>query len=42
MKTFKVMLLIAAIALAVAGTARAAQADCCASAACCASCSGCK
>jgi hypothetical protein len=42
MKTLKVMLLMAVIALGVAGTATAAQAGCCASADCCASCSGCK
>jgi hypothetical protein len=41
MKTVKVMLLMAVIALGLAGTAKAAHKDCCASADCCASCSGC-
>jgi len=42
MKTFKVMLLMAVIALGLAGTARATPPGCCASDDCCASCSGCK
>ena len=42
MKTLKALLLMAVIALGVAGTAKAAQTNCCASADCCASCSGCK
>jgi len=41
MKTLKVMLLMAVIALDVAGTAKA-HTTCCASADCCASCNGCK
>jgi hypothetical protein len=41
MKTLKVMLLMAVIALGVAGTAKAAHKACCPSADCCASCSGC-
>jgi hypothetical protein len=42
MKTLKVMLLMAVIALGVAGTAKAAHTACCPSADCCALCSGCK
>jgi hypothetical protein len=42
MKKFKVMLLMAVIALGMAGAATAAQAGCCGSEDCCASCSGCK
>jgi len=42
MKKLKVMLLIAVIALGLAGAATAAQEGCCASDDCCASCSGCK
>jgi hypothetical protein len=41
MKTLKIVLLMAVIALGVAGTAKATQ-GCCASADCCASCYGCK
>jgi hypothetical protein len=41
MKAVKVMLLMAVIALGLAGTAKAAHKSCCDSAACCASCSGC-
>lgn len=41
MKTFKLMLWMAVIALGLAGAASAAQAGCCASDDCCASCSGC-
>jgi hypothetical protein len=40
MKNLKVMLLMAVIALDLAGAASAAQAGCCASEDCCASCSG--
>jgi len=40
MKKLKVMLLVAVIALGLAGAATAAQAGCCASEDCCASCSG--
>jgi hypothetical protein len=42
MKTLKVILLMAVIALGIAGTATEAQAGCCASDDCCAFCSGCK
>ena len=42
MKTLKVVLLMAVIALGLAGTAKAALTTCCPSADCCASCSGCK
>jgi len=42
MNTFKVMLLMAVVALGLAGAATAAQAGCCPSDDCCASCSGCK
>jgi len=42
MKTLKVVLLLAVLAFAVAGPAKAAQAGCCPSADCCSSCSGCK
>jgi hypothetical protein len=41
MKTLKVVLLMAVMALGVAGTATARQAGCCPSADCCASCNGC-
>jgi hypothetical protein len=41
MKIVKVMVLMAVIALGLAGTAKAAHRSCCASADCCASCSGC-
>ena len=42
MKTLKVALLMAVIALGTTGTAKATQTGCCASADCCSSCSGCK
>jgi hypothetical protein len=42
MKTLKVALLMAVIALGLTGTAKAAHTSCCASADCCDSCSGCK
>lgn len=42
MKKFKVVFLMAVIALGLAATAKAARAGCCASDSCCASCSGCK
>jgi hypothetical protein len=42
MKTLKVVLLTAVIALGVAGTAKAAHTTCCPSADCCASCDACK
>jgi hypothetical protein len=43
MKTFKVLVLMAVVALGLAGTAKAAaQTGCCPSADCCADCSGCK
>jgi hypothetical protein len=40
MKSLKVMLLVAVIALGLTGAASAAQTGCCASDDCCASCSG--
>jgi len=42
MKTLKVALLMAVIALGLTTTAKAAHKGCCASAECCGSCSGCK
>lgn len=41
MKKLKVLLLMAVIALGLAGAASATQLGCCPSDACCASCSGC-
>jgi hypothetical protein len=41
MKMFKVMLLMAVIALGLVGAATAKQLGCCPSASCCDSCSGC-
>jgi hypothetical protein len=42
MKTFKVLVLMAVVALGLAGTVKAANTECCPSADCCADCSGCK
>jgi len=42
MKRLKVIVLIAVVALGLAGTVRAANTGCCPSADCCTDCSGCK
>jgi hypothetical protein len=42
MKTFKALVLMAVVALGLAGTVKAANKACCPSADCCADCSGCK
>jgi len=42
MKKLKVVVLMAVVALGLAGTVKAAHTGCCSSADCCADCSGCK
>jgi hypothetical protein len=42
MKSIRAVLLMAVIALSLAGAGKAANTSCCASADCCASCSGCE